>query len=248
MSFLTIPLGIFLSFIGTCCVLFNFSMLITLWRGSFLSSKHGGIYLLAFAHIFGGMITASLVAFYLGPCIIAQDMLFETLNIPQIIGFIFHAQWFQDMLLQFVTSLNRIYLYYKVYTFSYLRTELNIADFAIDLPINISCSLIAIYVFVRASNNQISSSLNEREAADRKNRETKYALQFAACTGFCIFAWITFRVIPLLVPINLAEIFAIVTLLELAHCISNSLVFFLFNTEIRRKFFTVNSTVTSAVP
>uniref|UniRef100_A0A914PUV1 7TM GPCR serpentine receptor class x (Srx) domain-containing protein n=1 Tax=Panagrolaimus davidi TaxID=227884 RepID=A0A914PUV1_9BILA len=140
----------------------------------------------------------------------------------------------------------RLYLYYKVYTFAYLRTDFNIADFAIDLPINTFSSLFCIvvyskiYVFVRASNNQISSSLNEREAADRKKKETKYALQFAACTGFCIFSWISFRVIPLLVPINLAEIFAIVTLLELAHCISNSL--------IRRKFFTVNSTVTSAVP
>uniref|UniRef100_A0A914PHF7 7TM GPCR serpentine receptor class x (Srx) domain-containing protein n=1 Tax=Panagrolaimus davidi TaxID=227884 RepID=A0A914PHF7_9BILA len=147
-----------------------------------------------------------------------------------------------------------IYLYYKVYTFAYLRTDLNIADFAIDLPINTFCPLFCIvfywkiYVFVRASNNQISSSLNEREATTRKNRETKYALQFAACTGFCIFAWITFRVIPLLVPINLAEIFAIVTLLELAHCISNSLVFIVLNNEIRRKFFSVNSTVTSAVP
>uniref|UniRef100_A0AC34G0J1 7TM GPCR serpentine receptor class x (Srx) domain-containing protein n=1 Tax=Panagrolaimus sp. ES5 TaxID=591445 RepID=A0AC34G0J1_9BILA len=135
-----------------------------------------------------------------------------------------------------------IYLYYKVYTFAYLRTEVNIADFAIDLPINISCSLIAvicywrIFVYVRASNTQISSVLNQKEAASRKQKETKYALQFAACTGFCIFAWISFRIIPLLVPINLAEIFAIVTCLELCHCISNSLVFFLFNTEVRRKF------------
>uniref|UniRef100_A0A914PF51 7TM GPCR serpentine receptor class x (Srx) domain-containing protein n=1 Tax=Panagrolaimus davidi TaxID=227884 RepID=A0A914PF51_9BILA len=77
----------------------------------------------------------------------------------------------------------------------------------------------------------MSTVLSQKEATTRKNRETKYALQFAACTGFCIF-------IPLLVPINLAEIFAIVTLLELAHCISNSLVFFLFNTEVRRKFLT----------
>uniref|UniRef100_A0A914XSB5 7TM GPCR serpentine receptor class x (Srx) domain-containing protein n=1 Tax=Panagrolaimus superbus TaxID=310955 RepID=A0A914XSB5_9BILA len=146
------------------------------------------------------------------------------------------------MLLQFVTSMNRIFLYYKVYSFAYLRTDFNIADFAIDLPINILCSLIPvicywrIYIFVRASNNQILTSLSEKDAASRKQKETKYALQFAACTGFCIFAWISFRIIPLLVPINLVEIFAIVTCLELAHCISNSLVFFLFNPEVRRKF------------
>ena len=45
-------------------------------------------------------------------------------------------------------------------------------------------------------------------------------------------AWISFRVIPLLVPVNLAEIFALVTILELCHCVSNSFVFLTFNPEV----------------
>uniref|UniRef100_A0AC35GAE7 7TM GPCR serpentine receptor class x (Srx) domain-containing protein n=1 Tax=Panagrolaimus sp. PS1159 TaxID=55785 RepID=A0AC35GAE7_9BILA len=212
-------------------------MLITLWKGSFLSPKHGGTFLLAFGHILSGFVVTFLVTFYLGPAIIAQNTLFDTLFYPELIGVIFHAQWFEDMFLQLITGVNRIFLYYKTFTFSYLRSDYNAADYYVDLPINISCSFVAalcyfrIYLYVRNTNSQMLNVVSKAEAATRKNKEAKYAVQFAACTGFCIVAWICFRIIPLLIPENFMELYIIITLLTLCHCVSNSFVFFTFNPE-----------------
>uniref|UniRef100_A0A914R1P9 Uncharacterized protein n=1 Tax=Panagrolaimus davidi TaxID=227884 RepID=A0A914R1P9_9BILA len=107
MAALAVPLGIFLIIVSGCCCAFNLSMLITLWKGSFLSPKHGGTFLLAFGHILSGFVVTFLVAFYLGPAIIAQNTLFDTLFYPELIGVIFHAQWFEDMFLQLITGVNR---------------------------------------------------------------------------------------------------------------------------------------------
>uniref|UniRef100_A0AC35GIC4 7TM GPCR serpentine receptor class x (Srx) domain-containing protein n=1 Tax=Panagrolaimus sp. PS1159 TaxID=55785 RepID=A0AC35GIC4_9BILA len=215
----------------------NITLLLTLWFGSFLNTKQSGIYIFAFANIFGNCFTVMIFGGYLGPAIMAQNSLFSSLDPwPKFLGLLFHIQWFQDMFLQIITAINRLiavvnprasqfftrktiiglvlgcyifglifaiiagyllpccalYLYWRKFSFYYIDKSFNYADNILDWPINSIASIIPIfcyiriYLYVKTSNKKIITTIAESKAAERKSKETKCALQFAACTGFSI--------------------------------------------------------------
>uniref|UniRef100_A0A914PLD9 Uncharacterized protein n=1 Tax=Panagrolaimus davidi TaxID=227884 RepID=A0A914PLD9_9BILA len=133
-----------------------------------------------------------------------------------------------------------MYLHYKIYSATFLDSEYNIAEYSLNLPYNIACSVIAvfcywrIYAHIRKSNAQISKNLNSSESNTRKSQQTRLALQFACSTGFCILGGMGFRIGPLILTFT-PEMYMVVTVSEMIHCISTSAIFLLFNHDIRKK-------------
>uniref|UniRef100_A0A914QPP6 7TM GPCR serpentine receptor class x (Srx) domain-containing protein n=1 Tax=Panagrolaimus davidi TaxID=227884 RepID=A0A914QPP6_9BILA len=238
--------------------------------------------------MFGNAFSMFIFTVYLGPVCITQTLLFPSIYpFPRFIGFMFHAQWFQDVILTAFTAVNRwivvvgplwipkitrkytvafiifayaagiltsifstyifyccsMFLDYKTMTFAYDGDGgPNYADNSLDLPINITCFTISvlcyirIYWFVKSSNTKIVTTLSKSKAENRKLKETKYALQFAACTLCAIVICVLFHVLPFFLPLGIDRAYIIYSFLEIIHSSANSLIFVFLNNEIRKKF------------
>uniref|UniRef100_A0A7E4ZRE8 7TM_GPCR_Srx domain-containing protein n=1 Tax=Panagrellus redivivus TaxID=6233 RepID=A0A7E4ZRE8_PANRE len=139
------------------------------------------------------------------------------------------------------------YLNYVTFSYSFVSRALvfNTANFFIDLPVNIICSIacvvfyVIIYTHIRGSTKKIHSSMGDRAAQARNSRELKIAFQFFICSGTYISIWITFRIASYYITREYQELKVILTLLHIFHCTANSVVFLIFNKDIRRGFFNV---------
>uniref|UniRef100_A0AC34RL18 7TM GPCR serpentine receptor class x (Srx) domain-containing protein n=1 Tax=Panagrolaimus sp. JU765 TaxID=591449 RepID=A0AC34RL18_9BILA len=134
------------------------------------------------------------------------------------------------------------YLYYKSYSYTFLDYEDNVANYFIDTPINVVCSILAvvnyatIYSYVRISNKKVTKVMEISVQHARKSQELRYAFQFAFCTGCCVVTWISFRVMSLAMGGTNSPIFFSLTILQILHSSANSLVFLIFNKDVRQQF------------
>ncbi|KAE9547203.1 hypothetical protein FO519_009583, partial [Halicephalobus sp. NKZ332] len=147
------------------------------------------------------------------------------------------TSWFSDYYL----SCFKFYLYYGSYSYTFLDTEYNVANIFVDTPVNFIASGIAvanyiiIYIYVRISNRKMSHVIDKSIQQIRKNQEIKYVFQFALCTCFCIAMWVSFRIFSVL-GIPPSPLYLILTTFRVLHSSMNSIVFLVFNKDVRKQF------------
>uniref|UniRef100_A0AC34PVH1 7TM GPCR serpentine receptor class x (Srx) domain-containing protein n=1 Tax=Panagrolaimus sp. JU765 TaxID=591449 RepID=A0AC34PVH1_9BILA len=212
MAFIQIFCGSFILMSGLAAFVLNVQVLFVLYQAGFLNSKHNSVYILAFANIVGNTVQLFVSFAYLGPTSILQKDYFE--EGPESFGT----------------------------NYAYLQTGFNYVNTYIDMPVNSSSSFISIlcyiiiFIYVR-QNNIKASQFNRELSSIRRTKEIRYAIQFAFCSVFALFAWVTFRIFPLIVPADQLAWFTFIAFCVIAHSVANSLIFVGFNKEFKDKFF-----------
>uniref|UniRef100_A0A914EHX0 Uncharacterized protein n=1 Tax=Acrobeloides nanus TaxID=290746 RepID=A0A914EHX0_9BILA len=151
---ISIVLGALIFLVAGISFLINILVLIIIWKGGFLKNVQSHIFIFVFATLAGNALQMAIAVFYLGPSAIAQDFLFPGEHGGTglaIISYLSVGQYYQEMFLQAIIAIDRTYIYYKTYSFAYFGTlGFNYVDKYVDLPVNITSSLIAIVSYTIA--------------------------------------------------------------------------------------------------
>ncbi|KAE9547204.1 hypothetical protein FO519_009584 [Halicephalobus sp. NKZ332] len=158
-----------------------------------------------------------------------------TIILAYILGYF--TSWFADYYLPCC----KFYLYYESYSYTFLDTEYNVANIFVDTPVNIVSSFVAvanyviIYTYVHVSNRKINRVIDKSNQQTKKNQEIKYAFQFALYTAFSITTWVSFRIFSA-IGISTSPVYLVLTTLQVIHSMMNSVVFLIFNKNVRKQF------------
>ncbi|KAI6174661.1 G-PROTEIN-RECEP-F1-2 domain-containing protein [Aphelenchoides bicaudatus] len=143
---------------------------------------------------------------------------------------------------QFLLPCCTAYIYYKHFGYSYIGDTFNYSDNYIDLPLNTGVTAVMvicytwIYCFLRHKRLLVTASIDANTDAKsrRKHKEGKIALQFGIVASVMAFCWISFRMLPILLPEGIPQLYCLTTLGGSMHCASNAFIFLTLNQEFRR--------------
>ncbi|ULT87935.1 hypothetical protein L3Y34_007251 [Caenorhabditis briggsae] len=125
-------------------------------------------------------------------------------------------------------------------SYSYLSngTIPNYSNTFVDLPLNTSSSVISIicYVLIFWKIHHYSPatvSVGGGRQKVRRNRDIRCAIQFSLLLAFYTFAWVLFRVLPIILATKDVEWFISVPTLYTLNCTSNAIIYICFNGEVQ---------------
>ncbi|GMR46121.1 hypothetical protein PMAYCL1PPCAC_16316, partial [Pristionchus mayeri] len=114
----------------------------------------------------------------------------------------------------------------------------NYSDTYFTIPINtlITASSLVCYTAIFITVRRSRAGLQLDQLAAQRNREYRYAIQFASLASVFSFCWISFRIFPLFIEMSdpsLTWVFGLTTATTMANCFMNALVYLLNNSEVR---------------
>ncbi|KAI1714898.1 serpentine type 7TM GPCR chemoreceptor srx domain-containing protein [Ditylenchus destructor] len=134
------------------------------------------------------------------------------------------------------------YYYWGTFSYKFFGEGTNYKNLFMDIPLNATTSTLSlicygtIFLFVYKSNRGVHLQSNPNIATRRKQNEIRYALQFGLISLFFLAAWVTFRILPLLVPPTMPEWFSLTAFCVIAHCSANSFIYLTMNKEFKAQF------------
>ncbi|PIC25274.1 hypothetical protein B9Z55_018268 [Caenorhabditis nigoni] len=127
---------------------------------------------------------------------------------------------------------------YLSYSYFTNGTIPNYSNTFVDLPLNTSSSVISIicYVLIFWKIHHYSPatvSVGGGRQKVRRNRDIRCAIQFSLLLAFYTFAWVLFRVLPIILATKDVEWFILVPTLYTLNCTSNAIIYICFNGEVQ---------------
>ncbi|CAO4380912.1 unnamed protein product [Caenorhabditis nigoni] len=232
-------IGIFTFSLSLTSLFLNVLLFIPVFKLAFVSKK-SSVYIIAFFNLLTDVLQLFVTCFYFSGSIIADRYLFsgERLGALSIFfGWIFIEAWFMESLIQIVMSVNRVIADYAVVSYMFVEIEgvtsySNLLVFFYDIICLIIPTVCYGLVFRTIRNTNKNAPANVRKT--RNNQEVKYLIQFVFISFFYLMTWMTFFILPLLVPNGPVEWYAIVPIFVTFNCSSNAVIFLSVNREIQK--------------
>ncbi|PIC28896.1 hypothetical protein B9Z55_020671 [Caenorhabditis nigoni] len=144
---------------------------------------------------------------------------------------------FSSCCIQYLFPCCRVIADYAVVSYMFVEIEgvtsySNLLVFFYDIICLIIPTICYGLVFRTIRNSNKNAPANVRKS--RNNQEVKYLIQFVFISFFYLMTWMTFFILPLLVPNGPVEWYSIVPIFVTLNCSSNAVIFLSVNREIRK--------------